>query len=291
MTATAAATTTATRLDGGCDLLCAPDSRGQSVLRRQWFRAPVHLSKPHHDAGALVVNVVNPTAGLLAGDRLRIRAEVARDARLVLTTPSATRVHTMPGDGDDDDGRFAETRQEFHVAPGGSLEWWPEPLIPQRGARYRQHTVIALAPGAELLYLETVAPGRVAAGEAFAFQELRWATDLRLGDRPLVRERYRLTPDDSPSLAALRRRFPGGYWGSAFLVAPGLTARSPVWDTLHAWHGPDLWVGVTALGGDGAFAVRVVAADSLVLRRFGRALREHAYAALDRSPPDLRRPF
>ena len=283
-------TATATRLDGGCDLLCAPDSRGQSVLRRQWFRAPVHLSKPHHDAGALVVNVVNPTAGLLAGDRLRLHVEVAPDARLVLTTPSATRVHTMRG-GEDD---FAATRQEFRVAAGGSLEWWPEPLIPQRGARYRQHTVIALAPGAELLFLETVAPGRVAAGEAFAFDELRWATDLRLGDRPLVRERYRLAPDHGhPSLAALRRRFPGGYWGSAFLVAPGLTAKAPGWAAaLHARHGPDLWVGVTALGGDGsAFAVRVVAADSLALRRFCRALREQVYAALDRSPPDLRRPW
>ena len=278
-------TATTTRLDGGCDLLCARDARGQSVLRRQCFRAPVHLSKPHHDAGALVVNVVNPTAGLLAGDRLRVRAEVAPGARLVLTTPSATRVHTMRGDG------WAETRQEFYVEAGGSLESWPEPLIPQRGARYRQHTVITLAPGAELLCLETVAPGRVASGETFAFDELRGATDLRLGDRLLVRERYRLTPG-SPSLTALRRRFPAGYWGSAFLVAPGLTARSPVWDALHGLHGPDLWLGVTALGGsDGAFAVKVVAADSLALRRAGRALRGAGYAPQDRRPPDLRRLF
>lgn len=274
-----------TRLDGGLDLFCAPDARGQSTLRRQFFRAPVHLSKPHHDAGALVVNVVNPTAGLLAGDRLRLAVEVAAGARLVLTTPSATRVHTMRGDG------RAETRQAFRVAAGGSLECWPEPLIPQRGARYHQHTDLALEPGAELVFLETVAPGRVAHGEAFAFAELRWATDLRFGERPLVRERYRLTPGGL-TLGALRRRFPTGYWGSLFLVAPGFSARAPGWAAaVHAAHDPAAcWVGVTALGPD-AYALRFVAADSLALRQFGRALRAGVYAALGRPAPDLRRVF
>lgn len=276
---------TVTRLDGGLDLLCAPDSRGQSVLRRQFFRAPVHVSKPHPDAGALVVNVVNPTAGLLAGDRLRLRVTVAAGARLVLTTPSAARVHTMRGG----DGH-AETRQEFNVAAGGSLEFWPEPLIPQRGARYHQRTDIALEPGAELLFLETVAPGRVASGETFAFTELRWSTDLRLGGKLLVRERYRLTPD-GPELAALRGRLPEGYWASAFLVSPALTAGSTCWEALHALHGPDHWLGVSALAAPGAFAVKIVAADSLALRRVCRALREHVYAALGRPAPDLRRVF
>ncbi len=275
--------TTTTRLDGGLDLLCAVDARGQSVLRRQCFRAPVHLSKPHHDAGALVVNVVNPTAGLLAGDRLRVRVEVAPGARLVLTTPSATRVHTMRGDG------YAETRQEFRVAAGGSLESWPEPLIPQRGARYRQRTAIALAPGAELLFLETVAPGRVASGEAFEFRELSWATDLRLGGRLRVRERYRITLGHT-ALRALRERFPTGYWGSAFLASPGLAVGSPCWDALHAEHGPDHWVGVSAVAPE-VFVVKLVAADSLALRRVCRALRAHVYAALNRCPPDLRRGF
>ena len=141
-----------------------------------------------------------------------------------------------------------------------------------------------------MIFLETVAPGRVASGEAFAFEELRWATDLRVGDRLLVRERYRLTPEGR-TLAALRARFAEAYWGSAFLLLPGITARSPLWDDLHAQHGPDLWVGVTALAGGDAFAVRMVAADSLVLRRFCRMLRERVYNALGRPAPDLRRPW
>ena len=276
-----------TRLEGGFDLLCAPDARGESVLREQFFRAPIHLSKPHRDAGALVVNVVTPTAGLFAGDRVRLRAEVAGGARLVLTTPAATRVHAMRGaEG------WAETQQEFVVRAGGSLEWWPEPLIPQGGARHHQRTTLTVEAGGELLFLETVAPGRVAAGEAFAFEELRWATDLRCGERLVARERFWLTPD-GPGLAGLRRRFPRGYWGSVFVVAPGLADRaSRDWEeALRAGHdeGKGCWLGVSASGAPGAFVLKLVTADSLGLRRLVGALRKQVYAALDRSPPDLRR--
>ena len=118
-------------LAGHLELVCDLDSRGRTRLRHQSFRAPFHLSKPHHADGALVLNVVNPTAGLLEGDRLRSEVRVENGARLVLTTPSANRVHTMRGG-------TAESGQTFRVESGGSLEVWPELLIPQRGARYTQ---------------------------------------------------------------------------------------------------------------------------------------------------------
>ena len=165
-------------------------------------------------------------------------------------------------------------------------------MIPQGGARHRQRTTLTVAAGAELLFLETMAPGRVAAGEMFAFEELRWATDLRCGERLVARERFRLTPD-GPALAGLRRSFPRGYWGSLFVVAPGLADRaSRDWeDALRGGHdeGAGCWLGVSALPAPGAFVVKLVTADSLGLRRLVGALRRQVYAALDRSPPDLRR--
>ncbi len=108
-------------------------------------------------------------------------------ARLVLTTPSASRVHTMRG------GR-RRADQTFHVESGGSLEVWPELLIPQRGARYSAEDRSRTGRGAEFLFFETLAPGRVASGEVFVFDELRWMTDVRLDGRLVARERYRLNP-------------------------------------------------------------------------------------------------
>ena len=50
-------------------------------LREQSFRAPFHLSKPSWDEHALLVQIVNPTAGVFAGDALRSRVAVESGAR------------------------------------------------------------------------------------------------------------------------------------------------------------------------------------------------------------------
>ena len=270
-----------TRLAGHLELVCGVDSRGLSAVRHQSFRAPVHLIKPYLDAGVLVLNVVKPTAGLLAGDRLRVDVTVEPGASLLLTTPAATRVHAMPAG-------WAQTEQRFRVGAGARLEYWPELLILQGGARYRQQTTIDLAAGGELLYFETVAPGRVASGEIFAYEELRWETDLRFAGRLMARERYLIRPLEG-ALDALRRRFPTAYCASGLLVARELTAASVFWAQLRAWQNDDLWVGTSALSAPDAFSLKLIAADSITLRRAMQAVRAAVHHALGRSAPSLRR--
>ena len=206
-------------LSGHLELVCDLDARGLTRLRHQSFRPPVHLSKPHHDAGVLVVNMINPTAGLLEGDRLRLDVRVETGARLLLTSPSANRVHQMTIG-------HAEVTGRFQVSAGGSLDWWPELLIPQAGANYRQKITLEVEPGGELFFFESVAPGRTAMKEVFAYRELRWATDLLVGGRLLARERYCLRPDDD-AVTALRRQFPASVLRE---LAAGISA---VWQALR----------------------------------------------------------
>ena len=158
---------------------------------------------------------------------------------------------------------------------------------PQRGARYRQHTDLRVKAGAEMLFFEALAPGRVASGEVFAFDELRWATDVRIQDRLIARERYCLTPG-SGSLSALRTRFPHAYYASAVLVSPYLTSRPDCWNALRAIHADTVWLGLSRLTDD-AFAIKLLAADSIIFRRTLYAIRRLVYGALRRPPPGLRR--
>jgi urease accessory protein len=267
-------------LSGHLDLVCGPDSRGVSVLKKQSFRVPMHISKPHIDAGALVVNIVNPTAGLLEGDRVECRVEVESGARLLLTTPSASRTHRMKTG-------MAIMTQKMKVAGGGSLEFWPELLIPQGGSRYRQETEIRIEDGGELLFFESLAPGRVASGEAFAFRELTWVTDVWHGGRQIVRERYRLSPE-SESVRALRGAFTDAYYASGFILAPGLDDAHPCWGAIHTLHAADAWVGCGRLSA-GGWVVKCVAAGSIALRRVLHAIRVEIYDALGRPTPSLRR--
>jgi urease accessory protein len=271
---------TGARLEGHLRLVCDLDGRGWCRLRAQSFSAPVHLSKPHYAQETLVLNVANPTAGFFAGDRLDVDVSVETGARLLLTAPSANRVHTMAAG-------HAEVRQRLRVAAGASLECWPELLIPQRGARYHQRTTIDLEPGAELLFFERLAPGRTAMGEAFAFTEVRLDLDVRRAGRLLLRERSHLVPG-SPVLRALTRRFPGAYYAGAVLCSPGLDAAAACWPAMHEQQNDETWIGVSALQ-DGVFVLRMVAGSSLALRRGLHLARETIHHALGRQAPGLRR--
>ena len=63
-----AATENAPALRGHLHLAAGMRANGETYLARQSFRAPFHLSKPYWDGHVLHVQLVNSTAGILAGD-------------------------------------------------------------------------------------------------------------------------------------------------------------------------------------------------------------------------------
>ena len=100
---------------GHLSLRAGVGNHGRTALVSQSFRAPYHLSKPYwdEDAKTLLVQVVNPTAGILAGDRLESDISVDAGAALLVTTPSASRVFKMKAGG------TAECQQRFAVGADG----------------------------------------------------------------------------------------------------------------------------------------------------------------------------
>ena len=268
-------------VQGHLRLVCECDLRGVSILREQSFRAPVHLSKPHWEEGTLVLNVVNPTAGLLQDDRIRQSVEVRRDARLLLTMPGAARAHRVR------DG-WAELTQEFAVDEGGFLEVLPEIFIPQAGACYRQATFLRVANGGELFFFETIAPGRTASGEIFQYQWLEWETDLAVGATPVARERLRLEPG-VPEMEALRAQFPAPYYGTAFAVSTRFGDGASLVGRLHELQSDSAWVGASRLAGSGAFCTRILAENAPALREAQERVRGIFYSEIGRREPALRR--
>lgn len=267
------------RAAGHLELACALDSRGESYFARQSFRPPFHLSKPHRDGRTLIANIASTSPGLLAGDSLAVNVAVEAGADLLLTTPGATRVHRVPHGS-------AELHQTFAVAAGGRLEVWPELFIPHRGARFRQRTVFHVERGAEALLFECIAPGRVASGEAFAFHELSWATDIFVDRRLIARERYRLRAGCATVLA-MQQAFPCPYYASCYAVGAAYTAPALL-SAVLALHGSEVWVGCSRLA-EAAMVIKVVASGSVALRRTVGAIRERLHAAAGRSLPSLRR--
>lgn len=264
-------------MNGHLHLIGSRYDSGHTYLRQQSFRAPLHISKPHEDGGCLVVNMVNPTAGIFDGDVIELTAEAEAGASLVLTTPSASRVYRSRSGGP------AKVVQRFKTQPGAYLEFFPEPFIPQAGARFQQSTELHAAAGSRLLFFDWLTPGRVASGEVFKYAELRWDLDATLDAKLVARERYRLGPDDS-SLDSLKAAYPQAHYLSCFILGD---LDLPV-EEIDALNSAEVYLGHSPLCA-GGHTIKALCQDSLSARHTLRQLRHILYAAMDRPAPMLGR--
>jgi urease accessory protein len=255
---------------------------GRTALAEQSFRAPFHLSKPYwdHDTATLAVQVVNQTAGILAGDRLESEIVVDQNATLLVTTPSASRVFTMSAG-------HAVCAQRFAVGAHAWLEVSPEPLVPHRGSRYRQTTELAVAPGGGAFFVEQLQSGRAGHGEAWSWAELGLTLDVRLGADLVLRERF---AHDGPELRQIAHFFgagPTACFANAVLI--GEPRSSGSWlERIRALHREGTWVGISALRAAG-WSIKIVAADSVRLRQTLGELRAILASAFPRMTPSLRK--
>ena len=240
--------------------------RDRTVLHRRRTGGLCHVSKPYWDGTVLGAQVVNPTAGLFAGDELRMRVEVGDGARVSLTSPSASRFHAMG-----DCGGWVE--QEFDVGAGAWLEFRPDLVIPQGKSRVSQTTRLTVAEGGEVVFFDLLAPGRVAHGESYQYQRYSTTLELELGGSLVARERMVLSPEDG----GWPLRVPGwevSYYGAVWLVGAGVTTGEEVLAKLERQLDSEgVRIGVSALTG-GVAVVRVLAARSVLLKNSLSRVRE-----------------
>ncbi|HQF37999.1 MAG TPA: urease accessory protein UreD [Opitutaceae bacterium] len=267
-------------LRGHLRLTAAARPNGETYLARQSFRAPFHLSKPYWDGRALHVQLVNSTAGILAGDELDLDLAAEPGASLAVTTPAAARAFMMQSGA-------ARCRQRFAVGAGAWLEYAPEALYPHRETDYAQHTRLELAAGASAFFTDQLAPGRVGRGECWAWRRLRVGLEVFSDGRLVLREQLDASGAELARLAAFHG-MSEAWFGTAVIAAPALAADAPVWDRLRGLHRDSCLCGVTALA-PGLWIVRVVASGGLALRDTFAVLRAALASALPGLQTDLRK--
>jgi urease accessory protein len=190
--------------------------------------APLALPDP-----AAVVSILNPTGGLVGGDRLAIEVDAGPDAHACLTTPSATKVYRTAG---------PPSRQDVHLrlAPGAAVEWVPDHTIPFAGSDFRQVLRAELGDGARLLVVDAFAAGRVGRGETWQFARLESALAVEDARGWLLRDRFVLEAPTAWSAVGLAEGAPyfatvaafgDGSWdawledtGAAIAGCPGVRA-------------------------------------------------------------------
>lgn len=222
-------------------------------------RAPLRMLRPFYpEGGTAHLYLLNTTAGILEGDQIEISIRLEKGTHAVVTSPAATRVHTMRS-GE------ASQRTALSAGPGAVLEYLAEPLLPYAGAAFHQQTEIVLQGGATLFYTDLLGPGRLGRGESFAYR--LYENQLRIVDEEgvLVQERFRLAPSEHP-LEEIGVMEGFSHLGTLYLVCSEEKRRG----LLSAFRSIDdgaLFWGATLLPRRG-LAVRALAHDTPTLHDF-----------------------
>ena len=166
----------------------------RTILAASRCSTPWHLFPPAYldESGCAFTSLVNPSGGFVAGDHLSIHAVLEEGAHVVMSTPSANRVYRSLGE---------ESRQfvTISVAPGAVVEWFPEVTIPFAGSRFVQTMAVTLATGATALIWDSLASGRVAREERWAFTSLRNAIHITTASGGRLLERYEVRQEQEPA--------------------------------------------------------------------------------------------
>ena len=190
------------------------ERRGRAtVLARSRYTLPLQVLAPMAlDDPAAVVSVVNPTGGLLGGDRLTIDVSIGPAAHACLTTPSATKVYRTSG---------APARQDvtLRLEAGAICEWMPDHTIPFAGSALRQRIEVQVADDACLILVDAFAAGRVGRGERWAFRRLDSTVTVRDAKGRLLHDRFVLTDDGALEPGALGATDGRPYFASMAVIA------------------------------------------------------------------------
>jgi urease accessory protein len=145
----------------------------ETILAHSRCSSPWHLSPSItlDDTGCAYQPLLNPSGGLVGGDRLSVLATLGSGAHVLISTPSANRVYRSLSEP-------SIQTVELRLEAGATLEWVPLVTIPYAGSRFQQRISVRLAPGATCLLWDAMASGRVARGERWAFTS--WDNEIRI---------------------------------------------------------------------------------------------------------------
>lgn len=183
----------------------------RTYLAQRRHTGPLMIQRPFHpEPDACHAYIVHPPGGIVGGDELRLQVEVEQGARVLLTTPAATKFYRSAGP-------LARQTQVFSVERG-TLEWLPQETIFFRDARVRSSTQVRLSAGTKFIGWEIPCFGLPARNEVFDAGDLRLHFELWLEDAPLLIDRMRIEGDSMTRTAA---------WGLAGHTAVGTLLAYP----------------------------------------------------------------
>ena len=169
--------------------LGAEERNGKTVANNVYFQGAYKVMRPiyHDHSGQACYYLLNPGGGYLDGDRYQMKISLEKQAKLTLTTQSATKIYKTPR-------THAYQEVEFNLKEGSYLEYIPDPLIGYQHARYKQKNVITMEKGCTLLYSDIITSGWSPNGEKFSYDMLQLINEVYMENELVVFDHIKLNP-------------------------------------------------------------------------------------------------
>lgn len=235
--------------------------KGKTVAKNVYFQGALKVMRPvyHDDSGQVCYYILNPGGGYLGGDRYHMKILLENQARLTLTTQSATKVYRTPQ-------THAYQETEIFLKEGSYLEYMPDPLIAYRQARYKQKNIIHMEKGATFLYSDIITPGWSPDGKRFSYDELQLINEIYMDHELVVYDHIKLNPGDH-NIETLG--FMEGFSHLGSMMVVGEQTSPELLDRLYQMINPNTniyKVGLSLLPVKG-FTVRVLAHSTQEIER------------------------
>jgi urease accessory protein len=123
------------------------------------------LRELHYDPclpGLPYILFINPTGGIVQGDRYFYKIQLREGSEAFITDTMATKIYKM-------DLNYASKEIDVYLEKNSRLEFLPRETIVFVDSRWHQRVTFHVSDGSKFLYFDIFCPGRVAMGEFWDF--------------------------------------------------------------------------------------------------------------------------
>lgn len=152
----------------------------KSVLAKRTQYGPLSVQRPFYPEGEVChLYLLHPPGGVVGGDELRLNVHVKKHAKVLITTPGATKFYRSAG-------KQSKQIQKLTVSDGSSLEWFPQENIFFDQTHTQLHTRVELEQTAKFIGWEINCYGRPAANELFNSGQITTRLAVFREQRPIL---------------------------------------------------------------------------------------------------------
>ena len=173
--------------------ICAALKEGKTILEDVSFTATYKIMAPFvKENGGIQVMPLCASAGIMRGDSQEFFYHIKEGAELEVLSQSFEKIHKM-------EGGCAERTIQVQVEKGGTLYYYPQPVIPFAESAFDSSMEIHLEDETSRLFMmEIISCGRTVCEERFLYRRFSSKVLIYRGESLIYRDNTRYEPDRMP---------------------------------------------------------------------------------------------